>query len=496
MDNRNSYSSIVKSIGLFGGVKLFQILIDVIRTKIVAVLLGPVGMGISGLLTSGTAMINALTGFGLHTSSVRDVAKAYQTKDSVKIGKIIYVLRKLVLFTGLLGTFVIIILSPLLSELSFGNRDYTWAFILISITALFSQLQVGQTVLMQGTFRYRYMADASIYGSITGLCITAPLYYLWGINAIVPVILLTSLSGLIISTYYARKIEYQKIRLPLTQVVAMGKSMLILGFAIALSGVVSTGKTYVIRNYLSVYGSLADVGLYTAGIAIATQYINVILQSMGADYSPRIAALSGNREAFKDAVNRQMHLMVIIILPFIIPFIVFIRELTIILYSTKFLEISGMIEWLMIGMFFRTISWCLSYTIVAMGKPKSFFWNETSAAAYSLILTIIGYHLGRFAGIGIAFCVSYLIYTIHMYVVCHKLFSYKISSETLRSLLIQLIVLVVSTFIMKSMEYNTSRYLTGIILIIITIIISGSQLNKIIPLNSLYQGIKSKISKK
>ena len=61
MNNRNSYGSILKSIGLFGGVKLFQILVGIIRNKFVAVLLGPVGMGICGMITSTTNLVNSFT---------------------------------------------------------------------------------------------------------------------------------------------------------------------------------------------------------------------------------------------------------------------------------------------------------------------------------------------------------------------------------------------------------------------------------------------------
>ena len=493
MDNRNSASSILKSIGLFGGVKLFQIIIDIIRTKIVAVLLGPVGMGVFGLLTSGTSMVNALTGFGLHTSSVRDVAKAYETHDDNNIGTIIYVLRKLVLFTGILGTFSIIVLSPLLSELSFGNKDYTWAFILVSITALFSQLQIGQIVLMQGTFHYRYMANSSVIGSVVGLIITSPLYYFWGVKAIVPVIILTSLSGLIISKFYADKIDYKRVSLPRKDIIRIGKAMLILGLAVALTGVVGTGQTYILRSFLSKFGGLADVGLFTAGMAIASQYINVILQSLGSDYAPRIAALSNDLESFNIAVNRQIKLMVIIVLPFIVPFVVFIRELTILLYSTKFLEITEMIEWIMVGMFFRTISWCMSYTIVAMGRPKTFFLNETIAAVYSLLLYMVGFYWWRFTGIGIAFCCQYLVYIIQMYIVCYRLFGYKMDKDTLKSIYIQLLVLSVSVIVVKLMGYSTSRYILGAIAVIITCLTSGYQLNSVVPLKTIMKSVKGKL---
>ena len=87
-EDRNSYKNITKAIGLFGGVQVFNILAGIIKNKIVAVLLGPVGMGISGILISTTSMISSATGLGLHTSAVRDVAKAYSSKDEKEVGTV------------------------------------------------------------------------------------------------------------------------------------------------------------------------------------------------------------------------------------------------------------------------------------------------------------------------------------------------------------------------------------------------------------------------
>ena len=495
-EDRNSYKNITKAIGLFGGVQVFNILAGIIKNKVLAVLLGPVGMGVSGILMSTTSMISSATGLGLHTSAVRDVAKAYSSKDEREVGTIVTVLRKLIKVTGLIGMLLTILLSPLLSLWSFGNYDYTWAFVFVSVIVLFDQLKSGQTVLLQGTFHYRYMANASVIGSLLGLVIAIPLYYIWKMDAIVPVIILTSLSSLIVSSIFARKVQFQRVELTNKQVWNIGKVMIILGASIAVAGFANTGHTYLVRAVISNLGSIADVGLYTAGISIATQYINVILQSMGSDYSPRIAALQDDREGFIEAVNRQTRLMIIIVIPFIIPFVVFIRELTILLYSTKFLAITSMIEWIMVGMFFRTTSWCLSFTIVAMGKPKQFLFNELATHVYSIAFTILGYVWGSFTGMGIAFCVVNLIYTIQLFFVCRKLFHFRYFTETVRTVLTQFVIMMISVMIIMSLDYGMLRYLIGVLLVLVAWGLSAIQLNKILPLKSVVESVKNKFHRK
>ena len=51
-ENKSSYRQILKATSLFGSVQLFNILIAVLRTKLIAILIGPIGIGIAGLLNS------------------------------------------------------------------------------------------------------------------------------------------------------------------------------------------------------------------------------------------------------------------------------------------------------------------------------------------------------------------------------------------------------------------------------------------------------------
>ena len=76
MNEKNSYRDIFKTTTLFGGIQVFNILIAVVKSKFIAVLLGPTGMGISGLFTSTTSMVSGITNFGLNITAVKDVAAA------------------------------------------------------------------------------------------------------------------------------------------------------------------------------------------------------------------------------------------------------------------------------------------------------------------------------------------------------------------------------------------------------------------------------------
>ena len=202
---QNSFRQIMKATSLFGGVQIFQIIILVIRSKFIAVLLGPAGMGITGLLTSTIGVIAGLTNLGLNVSAVKDIAAANSTGNETRIATVAIVIRRLVWITGVLGTLITLALSPWLSKLTFGNGEYTFAFVWISITLLFNQLSSGQLILLQGMRKLQYLAKANLYGSALGLVITVPLYYKLGVNGIVPGIIVTSVLSLFLSWFFCKK---------------------------------------------------------------------------------------------------------------------------------------------------------------------------------------------------------------------------------------------------------------------------------------------------
>ena len=49
---KQEYKNSLKATSLFGGVQVYNIIITILKSKVVALLLGPGGMGIYGLLTS------------------------------------------------------------------------------------------------------------------------------------------------------------------------------------------------------------------------------------------------------------------------------------------------------------------------------------------------------------------------------------------------------------------------------------------------------------
>ncbi len=463
-DQQTSYRQIMKATSIFGGVQVFQIIIGIIRSKFIAVLLGPLGMGISGLLTSTTGFVAALTNFGLSTSAVKDISAAHSTGNEMRLAVVAKVFRRWVWVTGLLGAFLTAALSPWLSEVTFGNRDYTFAFIWISITLLLNQISDGKSVLLRGMRQIRYMAQAGMIGSIIGLFTTVPLYYFYGVKGIVPGIIVTSITTLALTWYYAHKLDIKPVFVSKARTLAEGKGMLKMGFMISLSGLITLGASYIVRIFISNNGGIEQVGLYNAGFAIINTYVGMVFTAMGTDYYPRLSAVAHSNKDSQNVINQQAEIALLILAPILIVFLVFINWVVILLYSTQFLPITAMIYWAALGMFFKAASWSIAFIFLAKGASKLFFWNELVTNSYLLGLNLLGYYYLGLTGLGLSFLISFFIHLIQVYLVAKIKFEFSFDVNFIKIFSLQLGLALLSFLAVKFMNYPYP-YLIGVVLI-------------------------------
>lgn len=473
IDNKEklSYRGIFKATSLFGGVQVYQIIIDIIRSKIIAVLLGPFGIGIQGLYTSATQLIQHITSFGLSTSAVRDVASAYGSGDSERVGKVVLSLRKLVWITGLLGTAVVVLLSPVLSQTSFGDYNHILPFIVISITLLLAQLSAGQKVILQGTRRLKALAKASAMGATIGLIIAAPLYYWLGVDGIIPNIVISAITTLLLSWYYSKQVVIQKSVVSNKEVWAIGKTMIIMGIAMSISHILSFASSYALRACIRMWDGVDAVGLFTAGYLLMNQYTGLVFKAMGTDFYPRLSSANNDNEKCRKLMNQQGEIGILILTPLLIISMVFIPFVVMILYSEEFLNINTYIVWCSMGMLFKMASWSISYVFVAKGESKLFMIIESSAAIYTLILNVVAYRFYGLLGLGVSFSISYLIYLIQVLVIANKYYAFTFEKSFLKLFFVESLILSVSVACIWNLP-SLWRYIIGTLLILISLVIS------------------------
>lgn len=483
--NKTSYKNIAKATSLFGGVQVFQIILNLIRGKIIALLLGANGMGINSLLVSSITMINNVSSLGLNFSAVRDISKSAESGDINKISITLSVFRKWLIFTSFLGCIIVICASPLLSHFAFNNQNYTWDFMLLAPMLAFNTLTAGNTTLLQGTRNLKSFAKLSLTGSIIALLISSPLYYYWGIKAIVPSLILASFISYLFSIYYASKIKVTRVNVSTKETINSGLDMVKLGITMMVATFLGSFVSYLINTFICNQGSTSDLGLYQAGMSITSQSIGLVFTAMSIDYFPRLSAISEDNSKVKEMANQQGEITLLLATPILILLAITAPLLIHLLLSNEFLPITTFIRVLAFGIIFKAASYSIGAISFAKGDKKTFFLLEGCYTNLNtLLFNIVGYWVGGLTGLAYSFLLMHITYFLVINIVTSKLYNFSINKD-LKKILVTQIMLISMVFLSFIIFNNSFAYITSVILALISILFSYKQLDQRIGISEL-----------
>ena len=479
-----NYRSIFKATSLFGGVQVFLIIIQIIRSKIIAALLGPTGFGIQGLFTSATLFVRSLSSMGLSQSAVKDVSEATSSGEKEKAEYILGVVNKLVLYTGLLGLIIVAVFSPILSKTSFGNYEYVLSFVLLSVTLLFDQLYDGKRVILQGTRQLKKLAKVSIYSATGALILTIPLYYLFGVEGIVPALIANSILAYLIISKLSKSTDYSVSKVKFWEALKSGGAILKMGIAMSFSGIFSTACAYLLRSYIRYIDGTEAVGLYMAGFVIINTYVGLVFSAITTDFYPRLASVSRDNSKSCDVINTQGELGIIILGPLLSICVLIMPLLIKILYTSEFMPAYDFILLATVGMIFRLVSVLIAFLFIVKGSTKLYIINELITGLYMMAFNIVGYKFGGLSGLGLSYSIGYLLFIIQVYFLSHSRYAYQFSNQYLKIIFKYSLLLMISILLLMLIKSPYS-IVSGILISILTAIFAYKDLNERIQLKEV-----------
>ena len=430
--------------GLFGGVQVVGILCSIIRTKLVALWLGTVGVGLFGLFNNALEMLNTATTLGMRSSSVRDISQAHGSGNSTLIARIVTVVRRWSLLLGLGGALLTVSLAPLLSRITFGDSDHIWGFVALSAAVLLLALTGGEQAVLQGTARLKRLASATMWGTTVGLAVSIPLFYFLRERSVLPSIIAYALAGAI-AMWLLRNREYKPQPVTTRETWDMGRGFIKLGIYMTLGNFATIVAAYVFNAWLNQEAGTGEVGLFQAGYTLVNKYTGLVLTALGMEYYPRLARVAKRPMFLRAFVSQELHITMMVMAPIIALFILLRGTIVWLLYSSDFQVIVTYVSWGMVGTVFRALSWCLAFVILARGDGRTYLVTETLSAVVGLALNILFYSQWGLNGLGMSFVVWYVVYCVIVGVVYFgryrlRLFGHSVGS-TAWTLLVAVVML-------------------------------------------------------
>ena len=222
---------------------------------------------------------------------------------------------------------------------------------------------------------------------------------------------------------------------------------------------------------------MEDVGLYNAGFAIIGTYVGLVFTAMSTDYYPRLSGVAHDNKMGTLLINQQAEIALLILAPILTIFLIFNNWVVIVLYSTEFIPVNGMIQWAALGMYFKAASWSIAFILLAKGASKLFFWNELVVNIYMLGLNLLGYYLYGLDGLGISFLISYALYFLQVFLLAKYKYKFSFISKFYKIFCIQL-SLGILCFAITMFVPSPLAYVFGLPFILFSALYSFKELDK------------------
>jgi enterobacterial common antigen flippase len=429
---RSSYAEILLSTTLIGGSALVNVAIGMVRTKVMAVLLGPTGFGLLGVYSAIADMARSVAGMGLQSSGVRQIAQAVGANDAQQLARTAVVLRRTVLALGLLGALMMVLLARPISTLTFGHDGHADAVALLSVAVFFRLIADGQSALIQGMRRISDLAKIGMGGALFGTLAGIPLVYHWREDGVVPSLVAVAAVSALMSWHYSRKVVIVPCVWARSEFKQEAFALLKLGAAFMASGLLMMGAAFVVRLIVLQQAGMAAAGLYQAAWTLGGLYVGFVLQAMGTDFYPRLVGVIGEHAQANQLVNEQAQVSLLLAGPGVIATLTFAAAVIALLYTAEFKAALDALRWICLGMALRVITWPMGYIVVAKNRQLLFFGAELAWTVVNVGLSWWCVQAFGLVGAGIAFFGSYVFHGAVVYALSRHLTGFRWSADNLR----------------------------------------------------------------
>lgn len=397
----------LRALVMVGGSQVASIFISIVRVKLLAVMLGPAGIGLLGLFNNVKEVGGTLGGLGLATSGVRQVAQDSEHLDAqCRTRKILLVSLTI---QGGVTALVIWLMRDILAERLFADAIKSQELGVIAIAVWVGLVASAMTAVIQGMRRIAQLVRVTVYGALIGTVIGLGAIMALGEQGLPYLVLGLALGQLLAAIWFFRRIarSTQSGSANVQEQISNWGSMVRLGIAFMAGTLLTSATLLLVRGIVQQRLGLDALGQFEAAWALTMTYIGFVLNAMAADYFPRLSREINDRKVAVAMVNEQLQLALLLGGPLVLATIGLAPVVLRILYSSEFSDAAPLLAMMTLGNLFKLGSWPMGFTVVAKGRSGVFMLLQLNFNLW--FIGLLWWQVDNFGSqaIGAAFVVAY-----------------------------------------------------------------------------------------
>jgi PST family polysaccharide transporter len=190
-------------------------------------------------------------------------------------------------------------------------------------------------------------------------------------------------------------------------------------------GLMASAVMFAVRSVVMQQLGPEAVGYFQSAFGLSGMYAGYILGAMGTDFLPRLSAVSSDHDTVNQLVNEQTEVALLLGLPGVLGTILFAPLIIPFFYSAEFAAAVPVLQLMSVGVFGRLVSWPMSFVVIAKNEMRLSLIAESLSNAVHLAVVVVSLRWLGVAGTGWASILSYVVFTVALYVSLSKLTQFK-----------------------------------------------------------------------
>lgn len=411
MEKAKSYRAILRASAIMGMASVLHILFGMLRIKIAAVLLGPAGVGLIGLLQNLMNTGSIMAGLGMDTVGTRNIAAAAANGFPAEVDRTRSLLFWGLAGLGLVGGAFFAVLREPISELILGDRRWGEEVGWVAFGLALSVAATGQVALLNGLRQIPFLALLKIATSILATCMGTVALLIWGNAGVILFVISLPLANFAVGLVLVKRIpKSSSSQIPRKQLLGGVLELARLGTPLMIGGIATLIGQLVVRGIVQQQLGIEALGLFEASWMISMTYIGFVLSAMATDYFPRLSGTIHDHPAAIRLVNDQTEVALILVGPILLLLMALAPVVISLLYTAEFGQAAEILRWQILGDLLKVLSWPIAFILLASGMNRAFLLAEVGAAVVFVTVVWIDLPILGAIGTGVGFLALYLFY--------------------------------------------------------------------------------------
>lgn len=424
---------LVKGSAVLTAVGLGEMVMRFVRTKCIALFLGPGGTGFLAQLMIFFEMLRVLGDLGSRRGVIKQIAEQRQAgRDSDRYGEIIKTSYFLAIAASGVTGLLVTIFSPAISQSLYGTPVHYPFIVFTALLLPVASISTVTASIVKGNLDYTPFAKYT-FASYVVVMIATPffIYFLryWGAVLVQGFFFIFPLVSYVIFNSRSKFISFsKKINIPAL------REQVSYGFVQVYQDSLLNFSKVLIAAWIVKGMGLASMGLYQVVITFSTVYMAIPIQAMSGYSLPLIAGAQTMREVTL-AINESLRFVMFLLAPVIIGVMVLSEFFIQIFFSRDFLAAAAPLQIQLWGTFFLLTAFPFGVALQARGRLKALLVTATVAPILYAGLFWLLYDFKQLIGVAIAFAAANLVSLMIQYYQARRYFDFHLFPKNQRLLI-------------------------------------------------------------